>query len=175
MSLKKLTQLGVITFFLPFLFLFQNCQKNKLLEPWAHASTEKISLENLGVEKLSLPSASAFNDSSELMIDIYQSTIKDSEGHKYCPGYNFFYSIQDILNESQLCDEALAQDDTSTLCSTAEASPSVTLITDKGEEIHLNSGHNNCHAQNLCSPHKEDFELLIKKFMEIKDTFLCNG
>lgn len=187
--MQRYTRWGFITFFLPFLFLFQNCEHSLEL-----ANTEEsYNLESLGIQELHIPilgrTPSSHNVTAQLhtgtaeslIIDMHNSVIRTTKGTHYCPGYDFFYSLQHILNHAHLCVNGVKQNsftNTSTtttdkVCSTEFIPASAVLITQTGDKIALGSKDQSCNQVELCSPSRDDFAVLIEMFLEIKDSFKC--
>lgn len=195
---------GFITFFLPFLFLFQNCEQS--LAP-QHLEEANQDLLGLGIYQLKIPSYDHLTEtrspssvsktdrassSSDILIDIYKGVVKGPKGVEFCPGYDFFYSLQYILNHASLCVEKplpavepssrsmiasananQKSDADVAVCNSEYVPPLAVLISQDGKQIQLGTRDENCNRTHLCSPSKDDFELLIQKFLEIKDTLKC--
>lgn len=169
----KLTRRGFISFALPFLFLFQNCDRNLDLESMNVPSVQSV--KRLNISKVTLP---ALIDNPthkiETHIDLHEATITDNKGNTYCPGERFFYSLYDILNDSSLCTlSPETDDDEAVLCSTEYEIPKIILTTARGEKIPLGIKNDQCQTRKLCASNQDDFELLIDTFLEIKDSFSC--
>ncbi len=179
--MKKNTRLGFITFFIPFIFLFQNCDHHEE----ASLQATETTLESLGVHTLHIstkdlnsprtPTSTKKQASAQeelMVIDLYNSVIKNSQGVHYCPGYDFFYSLRHILDQARLCVTASSED---VVCSTEYTPSKAILITQGGEQIALGRRDDQCKQMDLCAPSQDDFNVLIEMFLEIKDSFKCTS
>ena len=173
--MRRFKQWGIIIVMLPFLFLFQNCGSEAQLESMASTESNQIreSLHKLGISQLTLPSENLDHPELDININIYESTVTSKSGVDYCPGFSFFHSLQEIINEAQLCSDDKKEDSTD-VCSFDYQIPSAILETHDGAKIRLGAKDQNCKKVEMCSPSKEDFELLIKKFIEIKESLKCS-
>lgn len=145
------------------------------MQSLSSAETQLIteSLNKLGISQLTLPSENLDRPDLDININIYESTVSSKSGVDYCPGFNFFHSLQEIINEAQLCSET-APTTEEEVCAFNYEAPSAILQTHDGAKIRLGAKDQSCKKVEMCSPNKEDFELLIQKFLEIKDSLKCS-